>query len=137
MDLFMNETLAKLSHQHPIIVFDGVCGLCNRAVTWLIKRDGERKFRYLSLQDPRWANGQVDFTTLVLIDRGNVFTKSDAILQIGRHLSGMKWIVKLGRVVPRIIRDAIYQIVARHRYQIWGRSPECRIPTDEEKSLFV
>lgn len=131
---------------HPVILFDGVCNLCNAAVDFVIRRDTRRVFRYGALQS---GTGEKlleehgvdldpdDLSTFVLLEEGRVFTRSTAALRIARRLGGA-WPLCYGFiVVPRVVRDAVYRVVSRNRYHWFGRRDTCRLPTEEEKALFV
>ncbi len=74
--------------------------------------------------------------TIVLLEAGQVYTRSDAALRIARHLRGWQWAWAL-RVIPRTLRDGVYKLVARNRYGWFGKRDSCRIPTPELKSLFL
>ena len=127
-----------------IILFDGVCNLCNSAVNFIIDRDPNHRFRFASLQSPTGQQllaqyplpgGPVD--SIVLIKDGRSYVKSDAALGIARQLSGGWSFLALFKVVPRFLRDAVYDGIARNRYRLFGKSDACRIPTKELRALFL
>ncbi|NBB19518.1 DUF393 domain-containing protein [Runella sp. CRIBMP] len=126
-----------------VILFDGVCNFCNASINFVIDRDAARRFRFASLQSDfgqrLLAENQrqlTDFDTVLLLRDGKLYEKSDAALEIARYLKGWSWLY-LFRVVPRFIRDFFYDIIAKNRYRLFGKSESCRIPTPEEKKLFV
>ncbi len=126
-----------------VILFDGVCNFCNASINFVIDRDATRRFRFASLQSDFGQrllaenNRQLtDFDTVLLLREGSLYEKSDAALEIARYLKGWSWLY-LFRVVPRFIRDFFYDIIAKNRYRLFGKSESCRIPTPEEKKLFV
>lgn len=130
---------------HPVLLFDGVCNLCNAAVQWVLKRDRRAVFRFAALQSEtgqrllREANlppAQLD--TVVLADAdGRIFTRSDAALEIVRRLGG-GWRLLYGfKIVPRFLRDAMYNWVARNRFRWFGRREECLLPRPEWRARFV
>ncbi|MCP1385558.1 thiol-disulfide oxidoreductase DCC family protein [Runella salmonicolor] len=126
-----------------VILFDGVCNFCNASINFVIDRDAARRFRFASLQSDfgqrLLADNQrqlTDFDTVLLLRDGKLYEKSDAALEIARYLKGWSWLY-LFRVVPRFIRDFFYDIIAKNRYRLFGKSESCRIPTPEEKKLFV
>ncbi len=126
-----------------VILFDGVCNFCNASINFVIDRDAARRFRFASLQSDFGQrllaenNRQLtDFDTVLLLRDGKLYEKSDAALEIARYLKGWSWLY-LFRVVPRFIRDFFYDIIAKNRYRLFGKSESCRIPTPEEKKLFV
>lgn len=126
-----------------VIVFDGVCHWCNAWVNFLLARDRGR-FQFATLQSEK---GRVlltlvglpadDFETFLLLERGRVFTKSTAALRIAKQLSGGWPLFATLLVVPRAIRDMLYDVVARHRYRLMGKSSTCRIPDAAERDRFV
>ena len=128
---------------HPTILFDGHCGLCNRVVDFVIRHDPDARFRFAALQSPAGIRvlghgailGTVD--SVILVVRGRARIKSDAVL-ITAHLLGAPWsLFSYFRWVPRSWRDAVYDLVARNRTRLFGRSPECRLPSAAERSRFL
>ena len=128
-----------------IILFDGVCNLCNGAVQYVIKRDKKDVFRYAALQS---AIGEklieergIDTSKLdsiILVDPGVAYyTKSDAALEIGRDFGGLWKALALFTWIPRTFRDAIYDFVARNRYRWFGKKDACMIPTPELQAKFL
>lgn len=128
-----------------VVLFDGVCNLCNASVRFIIRRDPEGKIKFAALQSPA---GQSllsghhllhnEFYTIVFIRNGKVYQQSDAVLQITREL-GRPWplIYSVGRMIPHTVRDWIYKIIATNRYKIFGRKSECMIPTADLRSRFL
>ena len=121
-----------------IVLFDGVCNLCNGSVQFILDRDRKEHFRFASLQSEK---GQAILTergvaipagdpdSIVLIEGTTVYTHSTAALLIARHLSFPWFLGYAGIVWPRFIRDAVYRFIARNRYRWFGKTNECRIPT--------
>lgn len=126
-----------------IIFFDGVCGLCNRFVDFVIPRDKKRRFRYAPLQGETAKNKIGHLTELqtlksvVYYEDGKTYTRSSAVLQIVAQLGGPWWLAKIFFLVPRFLRDHIYEFIAEHRYQWFGKRETCRFPTPEERELFL
>lgn len=127
-----------------IIFFDGVCNLCNASVRFIIRHDPEKKFRFLSLQDPRAKEllpaadlPQHPRGTFVLLKDNLVFTRSDAALRVARELKGPVRFLSLLRIVPRFIRDALYDFVAKNRYRWFGKNDQCSLPSPETKDRFI
>lgn len=128
-----------------IILFDGVCNLCNNSVQFVIKRDKKDLFRYAALQSEIGQQlinergidtGQVD--SIILIEPGVAyFTKSDAALEIAKALGGGWSLLALFSWVPKSIRDAVYDLVARNRYKWFGKKDACMIPTPELRVKFL
>ena len=126
-----------------IILFDGVCNFCNASINFVIDHDVERRFRFASLQSDigqhiltENSRSVSDFDTVLLIREGKVYEKSTAALEIARYLRGWTWLYAF-RFIPRFIRDSVYNLIAKNRYRIFGKSESCRIPTPEERSLFI
>jgi predicted DCC family thiol-disulfide oxidoreductase YuxK len=136
----------KTGRGHPLIVFDGCCGLCNGLVDFLIARDPKAVFRFAPLQGEtaiaRIPNDAVPYDpvgdprSIVLWDRGTVFRKSDAVLRALPLLGGVWRLAALLRAIPRPLRDIVYDFVARHRYRWFGRREACRVPGPGERNRF-
>jgi predicted DCC family thiol-disulfide oxidoreductase YuxK len=128
----------------PIILFDGVCNLCNGWVQFIIKRDARALFRFAALQS---RAGQRILTqyglcpqlldSMVLIDAGSVFTKSDAVLRIVGYLPGMWPLLGLLRIVPRWLRNGAYDRIAENRYRWFGKKDACMLPTGNVAHRFL
>lgn len=136
----------KLLQDGPIVLFDGVCNLCNGAVRFLLDRDRRAVLRFAALQSEvgRGLLGALgvelgeegDPGTVYLIEKGHLYQRSTAALRVTRYLTGL-WPAASGLlVVPRFVRDAIYDLIASRRYRWFGRSDACRIPTPEEAARF-
>lgn len=128
----------------PIILFDGVCNLCNRSVQLVIRHDAQGVFRFASLQSEvgqrllqQSGLDTTHFSSLVLVDRDKVFTQSDAALKIALYLGGFWRLLSIFRLVPRFIRNAVYAWIARNRYQWFGKTESCWLPTPELKARFL
>ncbi|HJR40465.1 MAG TPA: thiol-disulfide oxidoreductase DCC family protein [Gemmatimonadaceae bacterium] len=129
---------------HDIVLFDGVCNLCTGSVLFILRRDPEGRYRFASLQsEPGSALARQydipagELTSVVLIEGGRAYQRSDAALRIARRLRGGWRALWLLRFVPRVIRDAAYDVVARNRYQWFGRQESCMIPTAELRARFL
>lgn len=127
-----------------IVLFDGVCNLCNHSVHFIIDRDPHQQFRFASLQSDHGRQllehhglpaEQLD--SIVLIEAGRAYLRSSAALRIARRLKWPWKIFYLGVVIPRPIRDAIYRWIAANRYRWFGKEETCRIPTPELRSRFL
>jgi predicted DCC family thiol-disulfide oxidoreductase YuxK len=136
--------------ENPIIVYDGVCGLCNRLVQFLLKRDKQGRLRFASLQSDfaakvlqRHGIDPKDLDTLHVIENyeqpgERVLQRSDAILRAGRELGGF-WSASAAatKVIPRALRDVIYRFVARNRYRVFGKYDTCMLPEPNQRSRFL
>jgi predicted DCC family thiol-disulfide oxidoreductase YuxK len=127
-----------------IVLFDGVCNLCNGFINFLIDRDPHDRFQFGSLQSEsakellRPFNYSADeLSTLLLIQDGQLHSQSTAVLKIFRQMSGAWPLMYAFIVLPKAFRDFVYNLVARNRYRIFGRKEACRIPTPELRSKFV
>jgi predicted DCC family thiol-disulfide oxidoreductase YuxK len=132
-----------------IVLYDGVCGLCNRLVQFLLKRDRRDRIRFAPLQSafagpPLRQRGfdPLDLDTVyVIMDHGQpterVLARSDAILYVLRQLGGIWNIARLGSLLPRRVRDGIYQVVARNRYRVFGRHDSCLLPEEKYRRKFL
>ncbi len=128
-----------------IILFDGVCNLCNNSVLFVIKRDKKDVFRYASLQSEVGQQlirergidtSQVD--SIILIEPGVAyFTKSDAALEIAQELGGLWKLSGVFTWIPKSIRDVVYDLVARNRYKWFGKKDACMVPTPELRAKFL
>jgi predicted DCC family thiol-disulfide oxidoreductase YuxK len=128
----------------PTILFDGVCNLCNGFVQFVIVRDPSARFRFAALQSGAAARLLRDTgvtaplpDSIVLVDNGRVHTRSDAALRIARGLRFPWPAVYALVVVPRFIRDRVYDVIAAHRYRWFGRRESCMIPTPDLKRRFL
>ncbi|HEV8346283.1 MAG TPA: thiol-disulfide oxidoreductase DCC family protein [Vicinamibacterales bacterium] len=133
------------SQQFPsIVLFDGVCNLCNGAVAFIIARDHRAQFGFASLQSDagrrllRELNGGDALPdTFVLVEEGRMFTQSTAALRIAQRL-GFPWsLAALLTVLPRAIRDRAYRVVARNRYRWFGKRETCMMPTPDLRRRFL
>jgi len=137
--------MENLPKDKKIILFDGVCNLCNNAVNFVIKHDKKDVFRFASLQselgkklvaerglDPK------DLNSIVLIEPGVAYyRKSTAALEISRELSEGYSFLKNLLFIPEGLRDGIYNFVANNRYKWYGKKESCMIPTPELKAKFL
>lgn len=144
----MNDGFDRKSHPwaryEHVIVFDGACNWCNAWVNFTINHDSRKKFKFGTLQS---NPGQEilhalqlptrEFSTFLLLEQTRVYTKSTAALRIVRHLSGFWPLFYLGILVPRPLRDALYDYVARHRYRWMGTADTCRIPAPHQLERFL
>ena len=129
---------------HKIILFDGVCNLCNGSVQFVIKRDKNRVFRYAALQSAiaqeelKTRNEPLpDIESVILIDGDKVYYRSDAAIRIAKHLGAAWPLMQVFLIVPRFIRDAVYNFIGKNRYKWFGKQESCMIPTPELKNLFL
>lgn len=127
-----------------IVLFDGVCNLCNGAVLFIIKRDKKDRFRFAALESDLGKEllarhnidpGKID--SIVLISGDSAFAKAGAALRIAKYLTGLWPLLYSLIIIPKFIADAVYDFIARNRYKWFGKKESCMIPTPELKSKFL
>ncbi len=131
--------------ENPVILFDGICNLCNGIVNFIIKNDPEAYFKFTPLQLPTGQSllAQHGFNlevmdTFILIIEDRCLTKSDAALYIARCLPGLLWSLSgFFSIIPKPIRNWGYDIVVRNRYRWFGKKEACMIPTKDLLSRFL
>ena len=134
----------------PILLYDGVCGLCNRLVQFILRRDRHVVFRFASLQSPlaaqiltRHGANPADLDTVYVVlnhqqPGESLLPRSDAVLFILAHLGGIwRACALVLKLLPRSIRDVPYRVVARNRYRIFGRYDSCPVPTEATRARFL
>lgn len=127
-----------------MLLFDGVCNLCNASVQWILKRDRKGIFKFAALQSDtgqmllrQFGFSEKNFETVVLVTDGRIFTRSDAALEIVQRIGGVWSLLAVFKIIPRSIRDTIYDWVARNRYRWFGKKEECMLPRPEWGERFV
>ncbi|HEX8371323.1 MAG TPA: thiol-disulfide oxidoreductase DCC family protein [Chthoniobacterales bacterium] len=130
--------------ERPVILFDGVCNLCDGFVQFVIRHDTSAQFRFASLQSEAGAEilkkhqlPANQLSTVVLSVGDGFYMKSDAALHILRRLSGAWRLAGLFLVLPRFIRDSAYDLVAKNRYRLFGEKDACMLPTPELRERFL
>jgi predicted DCC family thiol-disulfide oxidoreductase YuxK len=142
----MNSAVSKLPKiAHPIVLYDGVCGLCEASVNFIIHHDPAGRFRFASLQSEigrrllaeHGLNADV-MNTVVLIDESSAHVRSAAAARVLILLGGGFSVMgEVLAVIPEIIRDAVYNWIARNRYRWFGKRDVCRLPTVEVAKRFL
>ncbi len=129
---------------NPLILFDGICNLCNGTVNFVIDRDPEMRFRFAALQSETAQkilaghnlSGE-NMETIILIVGDNAYTKSTAVLKIAKRLH-LPWsLLSLFFIIPPVIRDVVYDFIAGNRYHWFGKLDSCRVPTPELEGRFI
>lgn len=131
--------------QQKIILFDGVCNLCNGSVIFVLERERKPAFQFASIQSEagrdllHWCGLPQDYSEAVIfIDRGEINLGSTAALKIGQHLKfPWRFLSTLGLIVPKVIRDWAYGQISQHRYQWFGKRDVCMVPTENLKTRFL
>ena len=128
----------------PVLLFDGVCNLCNASVQWVLLHDRNGVFRFAALQSEtgqallrQWNRSTDDFDSVVLVDGERLLLHSDVPLEIVRRLGGWWQLLYVFKIIPRPLRDAVYGWIARNRYRWLGKRDACMLPHAEWKGRFV
>lgn len=129
---------------HDLVIFDGVCKLCAASVRLVLKCEADSARQFIPLQSPagyrllrRFAFNPEDVRTMVLVTDGEVLVKSDAVLQIARHFRWPWKALTAIRIIPRPIRDWLYDRIAANRYRWFGWNEVCMVPTPEQSARFM
>jgi len=127
-----------------IVLYDGVCSLCNKTVQFIISCDSKSKFKFASLQS---ESGQLllaqigspndNFDSIIYICDTRFFIKSTAVMRILRELDGGWHLLSFFIIIPRVFRDMVYDIISKWRYKWFGKSDTCMIPMQEYKARFL
>ena len=130
--------------KHPVILFDGVCNLCSASVQYIIKHDPQRIFRFASLQSPlaqKILSGHNhslnDYSSFVLFAGNKIYTRSTAALMVAKRLNSIAKLLYPLIILPKFIRDTVYNIIAKNRYKWFGKKQACWLPIPELKNLFL
>ncbi len=134
---------------NTLVLYDGVCGLCNGLNQFLLKRDPNDHFRFASLQSEfsasllkRYDISAVDLDTIYVVagygqPRQRLLARSDAILHVLSRLGGGWGLLRIGRMLPKSLRDALYNLVARNRYRVFGKYDVCLMPEEKYRRKFL
>ena len=133
-----------MDNNQNILLFDGVCNLCNGVVQFIIKRDKEGKFKFAALQSEagqgilkKFGLPLDDFESFVFVQGDKYYQKSTAALHVARELGGIWKLFYFFIILPKSFRDFLYSLIANSRYKIFGRQDSCMIPTPELKGRFL
>lgn len=133
-----------MESENPILLFDGVCNLCSRSVQFVLERNSEENIQFASLQsdvgkqllsEHQLSEKYID--SLVLIETSRAYVKSDAALRLTKHLSGLWKLLMVFLVIPKFIRNPIYDWIARNRYRWFGKQESCWIPQPKWTKRFI
>lgn len=136
--------IEKLRKSKSILLYDGVCTLCDHSVQFVLKYDRNKRFLFGQL-DSKTAKiflkqQEKDYSkidSVVFIDDKSIYTKSSAALKVLTSLGGLWQVAGIFYILPKFLRDKVYDYIARHRYAWFGKMPACRIPTEEESARFI
>ena len=133
-----------MNFSHPVVLFDGVCNLCNRSVQFIIRKDKKKQFLFASLQGKtgqevlkRFKLPVDNFNSFILVEGDHVYTQSTAVLKMLKKLGGGWKLFYAFIIVPKFIRNAVYNWIARNRYKWYGKRDECMVPTPELRERFL
>jgi predicted DCC family thiol-disulfide oxidoreductase YuxK len=136
--------MSRIQDRYDIVLFDGVCNLCNHAVDIIIRNDQAGHFKVAALQDEKTKDLlkgyhiNSDYLDSIILIRGdNVFYKSRAALEITKKLKGFWPLLYSFLLIPAVVRDPVYDWIAKNRYKWYGKKDTCRLPTSEEKARFL
>ncbi len=124
-----------------IILFDGICNFCDASVQFIMKRDNGA-FTFASLQSDIGQELVIrhnlqGIDSLVLIEEDQAYTKSTAALRIAKRLKGLWSLLYIGIIIPKLLRDPLYEMFAQNRYKWFGKKAACMLPTKEERARFL
>ena len=134
----------KKNIPQPLLLFDGVCNLCNSAVQFVIKNDKKKQFHFSSLQSDaakeillQFGETNLDLDSIILIIDEKKYSKSSAVLRVAKQLGGFYSIGIIFYIIPKFIRDKVYDFVAKNRYKWYGKRESCMLPSKELKNRFL
>jgi predicted DCC family thiol-disulfide oxidoreductase YuxK len=135
---------SNAGQQGDLVIFDGVCNLCEASVNFIIRHDKSGVFRFVPSQSElggvlqrQYGINTADIETVILIRDGQAYTESDAAVRIAASFDGWWRLLSLVRWVPRPVRDGMYRWIARNRYAWFGQKDVCLMPTPELRSRFL
>ena len=136
----MNDSIAR----RDVIIFDGLCNLCERSVKFILDHEAAPVLRFTSLQSPAGTRLLLEFgfdpadaKTFVLVADGSAYAKSDAAIRVASYLRGAWKLIGAIKILPRPIRDWLYDVVARNRYRWFGRREACIAPSADLRARFL
>ncbi len=128
---------------HPVILFDGVCNLCNNAVRFVIKRDPKSIFKFASLQSDfgkkiiaKYHLSEKPVSSFILVENDKLYFKSTAALKVIKKLNGVVRLLYVFIILPAVIRNVVYDFIAANRYKWFGKLNDCMVPEKEIMNRF-
>jgi predicted DCC family thiol-disulfide oxidoreductase YuxK len=129
---------------HPVVLFDGVCNFCNGAVNFTIRQDKNKVIRFAPLQSAagqqllqQYGLPQQDFKSFYFIEAGTAYSSSTAALRVCRYYPWYWQWVQVFWIIPAFIRNAVYNLIARNRYKLFGQKDTCMVPTPDISQRFL
>jgi predicted DCC family thiol-disulfide oxidoreductase YuxK len=130
--------------EKKIVLFDGVCNLCTNSVQFILKRDKKNQFLFGSLQGnygrdilQKYQLPADNFNSFMLLEGTELYTRSTGALRMLKYLGGVWSLLYIFIIIPKFIRDGVYNLVARNRYKWFGKQNECMVPTPDLKARFL
>jgi predicted DCC family thiol-disulfide oxidoreductase YuxK len=127
-----------------IILFDGVCNLCNLSINFIIKHDFKKQFLFASLQSDaakeillQFSQKKIELNSIILVENNIIYDKSTAVLKISKYLTNGFKLFYFFILIPKFIRDWIYDLIAENRYKWFGKKENCMVPSSEVKNRFL
>jgi len=140
----MIEINKKIPENYQLILFDGVCNFCNAAINFVIDHDPEKHFKFAALQSEigqnilrKFNKNTEDFDSVILLKDSQFYQKSAAALEITKHLSGGWKNLSFFSILPTFFLDFFYDIIAKNRFKVFGKSESCRLPTPDLQERFL
>ncbi len=140
----MSRNASRGVQPSPVLLFDGVCNLCTGLVQWVIEHDPDGVIRFASLQSDAGQHlldehdlPSSAFETMVLVENDEVYTKSSAALRLAKHLGLPYALLYPAVIIPRGVRDRVYDVVANNRYEWFGQRDTCMRPTPDLQDRFI
>jgi len=139
-----DPAVALFPEDRPVIFFDGVCVLCTGFVSYVLRNDRQDRFRFCTTQSPlgqaiycHYGLEPVNSRTFLLLEDGVAVNKSDAALRAARHMWQPWPMARIFGLLPRFIRDGVYDFVARNRYKVFGKRDACMVPVQSDAARFL
>ena len=140
----MQYNIDSITQQYDIILFDAICVICNGWAKFLIQHDQHQKFKLASVQSPlgeailkHYGMSTEHYSTMVVILNGQRYLESTALLKVMQHLGLPFSLMNSGYLMPRPLRDFLYRRIALNRYQLFGTTDQCLLPSAENKQHFL
>lgn len=139
--------MSEKNERAPVLLYDGVCGFCNKSVQLILDNDRKRTMRFAALQSD-YGKAVIErfpdlrkIDSVVFVDHSDgaerVFVRSDAALRIASYLGGVWKVFLAAKVLPKALRDYFYDFIARNRYKVFGKYDACMLPPPEVRSRFI
>jgi predicted DCC family thiol-disulfide oxidoreductase YuxK len=131
-----------INENHNIILFDGVCNLCEASIQFIIKHDHKNYFHFASQTSNIGKELLKDYDleevdSIVFVSNTKAYIHSDAVLEVSKNLDGYSKHLYFFRYIPKVLRDAIYRFLAKYRYKVFGKKDSCMMPSNELKDRFL